>query len=184
MRSLIYFVVVFIFQSGKCFMSSELPNKMHNETEGPHFSFQHSCSYYKRLYGEFSFTRYIDNAWFEPRGYFISRWIMIVRANVVQKRTVVDTDWRFHNVCGGHLQSESESKVTTKQVVETSVSVNNSPIKVHAQNHIPLTYIYFVLNNFIKNYDLWKSLRETAPWCNCHLRIGHPEEGNLLHLRR
>ena len=48
-------------------MSSELPNKMHNETEGSHFSFQHSCSYYKRLYGEFSFTRYIDNAWFEPK---------------------------------------------------------------------------------------------------------------------
>ena len=30
----------------------------------------------------------------------ISRWSMIVRANVVQKRTVVDTDWRFHNLCG------------------------------------------------------------------------------------
>ena len=73
-------------------MSSELPNKMHNETEGSHFSFQHSCSYHKRLYGEFSFTRYIDIAWFEPRSHFMSRWIMIVRANVVQKRTVVDID--------------------------------------------------------------------------------------------
>ena len=71
-------------------MSSELPNKMHNETEGSHFSFQHSCSYHKRLYGEFSFTRYIDIAWVDPRNHFISRWSMIVGVNVVLNRTAVD----------------------------------------------------------------------------------------------
>ena len=39
---------------------------------------------------------------------------------------IVDSDWRFHNLCGSHLQSQ---KMTTAQVVETSVTVNNnSPI--------------------------------------------------------
>ena len=33
---------------------------------------------------------------------------MIVRVNVVVNRTVVDTDRRFDNLCGGHLQSKSE----------------------------------------------------------------------------
>ena len=35
---------------------------------------------------------------------------MIFRVNVVLNRTVVavDSDWRFDNLCGGHLQSQSE----------------------------------------------------------------------------
>ena len=34
---------------------------------------------------------------------------LIVRANVVLNRTVfVDSDWRFDNLCGSHLQSQSE----------------------------------------------------------------------------
>ena len=33
---------------------------------------------------------------------------MIVRVNVVLNRTVVDTDRRFDNLCGSHLQSKSE----------------------------------------------------------------------------
>ena len=35
---------------------------------------------------------------------------MLVRVNVVQNRTgtvVVDSDWRFDNLCGSHLQSQS-----------------------------------------------------------------------------
>ena len=40
---------------------------------------------------------------------------------------IVDSDWRLHNLCGSHLQSQ---KMTTAQVVETSVTVNNnSPIQ-------------------------------------------------------
>ena len=32
---------------------------------------------------------------------------MIVLVNVVLNRTVfVDSDWRFHKLCGSHLQSE------------------------------------------------------------------------------
>ena len=34
---------------------------------------------------------------------------MIFRVNVVLNRTVfVDSDWRFDNLCGSHLQSQSE----------------------------------------------------------------------------
>ena len=43
------------------------------------------------------------------------------------KMNIVDSDWRFHNLCGSHLQSQ---KMTTAQVVETSVTANNnSPIQ-------------------------------------------------------
>ena len=38
-----------------------------------------------------------------------TRLSLIVRANVVLKRTVVvDSDWRFDILCGSHLQSQSE----------------------------------------------------------------------------
>ena len=33
---------------------------------------------------------------------------MIVRVNVVLNRTVVDSSWRFDNLCGSHRQSQSE----------------------------------------------------------------------------
>ena len=40
---------------------------------------------------------------------FKSRLSLIVRVNVVLIRTVVvDSDWRFDNQCGSHLQSQSE----------------------------------------------------------------------------
>ena len=40
---------------------------------------------------------------------FISRLSMIVRVNVVLNRTVVvDSDWRFDNLCGSYLQSQSD----------------------------------------------------------------------------
>ena len=41
--------------------------------------------------------------------HFKSRLSLIVRVNVVLNRTVVvDSDWRFDNLCGSHLQSQSE----------------------------------------------------------------------------
>ena len=41
--------------------------------------------------------------------YFKSRLSLIVRVNVVLNRTVVvDRAWRFDNLCGSHLQSQSE----------------------------------------------------------------------------
>ena len=40
---------------------------------------------------------------------FKSRLSLIVRVNVVLNRTVVvDSNWRFDNLCGSHLQSQSE----------------------------------------------------------------------------
>ena len=46
---------------------------------------------------------------FEPRSHFKSRLSLIVRVNVVLNSTgVVDSDWRFDNLCGSHLQSQSE----------------------------------------------------------------------------
>ena len=45
---------------------------------------------------------------FEPRSHFISRLSMVVRVNVVLNRTVVvDSNWRFDNLCGSHLESQS-----------------------------------------------------------------------------
>ena len=39
----------------------------------------------------------------------LSRLSLIVRVNVVLNRTiVVDSDWRFDNLCSSHLQSQSE----------------------------------------------------------------------------
>ena len=46
---------------------------------------------------------------FEPRSHFKSRLSLIVRVNVVLNRTVaVDSYWRFDNLCGSHLQRQSE----------------------------------------------------------------------------
>ena len=43
------------------------------------------------------------------RSHFKSRLSLIVRVYVVLNRTVVvDSDWRFDNLCGSHLQSQSE----------------------------------------------------------------------------
>ena len=41
---------------------------------------------------------------FEPRVHFVSRLSMIVRINVVLNRTVADSNRRFDNLCGSHLQ--------------------------------------------------------------------------------
>ena len=78
---------------------------------------------------------------FEPRSHFKSRLSLIVRVNVVLNRTVVvDSDWRFNNLCGSHLQSLN---MTTTQVVQTSVTVNNnSPIQdyVHPDDQTQPTF--------------------------------------------
>ena len=59
-------------------------------------------------YGKF--TQHLESCErFEPRSHFKSRLSLIVRMNVVLNRTVVvDSDWRFDNLCGSHLQSQSE----------------------------------------------------------------------------
>ena len=45
---------------------------------------------------------------FEPRTHFKSTLCLIVRVNVILNSTVVvDIDWRFDHLCGGHLQSQS-----------------------------------------------------------------------------
>ena len=46
---------------------------------------------------------------FEPSSHFKSRLSLIVRVNVTLNRpVVVDSDGRFENLCGSHLQSQSE----------------------------------------------------------------------------
>ena len=67
---------------------------------------------------------------------------VIFRVNVVLNRTVVvDSDWHFDNLCGSHLQSQSE--LYHAQVVKTSVTVNsNSHIQdyFHPDDHSQPTY--------------------------------------------
>ena len=43
---------------------------------------------------------------FEPRGRFLSRWSMIIWLNVVLNRTVVDSGWRFDDLCSNRLQGQ------------------------------------------------------------------------------
>ena len=56
-----------------------------------------------------SFPQLIDKIWAVSRMaencyYFISRLSVIVWVNVILNRTVVvDSDWRFDNLCGSHL---------------------------------------------------------------------------------
>ena len=56
-----------------------------------------------------SFYHYYFCERFEPRSHVKSRLSLIVGVNVVLNRNVVvDSDWRFDNLCGSHLQSQSE----------------------------------------------------------------------------
>ena len=57
----------------------------------------------------------VDESWYPMKHQmkihcvFKSRLSLIVRVNVVLNRTVVvDSNWRFDNLCGSHLQSQSE----------------------------------------------------------------------------
>ena len=63
-----------------------------------------------------------------------SKLSMIIWVNIVLNRTVVDSNCCFNNVCRSHLQSHA-------QVVEMSVTVNNSPIQDynHPNDHTQLT---------------------------------------------
>ena len=89
---------------------------------------------------------------FEPRSHFKSTLSLIVWVNVVLNRiVVVDSDWRFDNLCSSHLQNHLQSqltltlKMTKAQVVETSVTVtNNSPIQdyVHPDDQTQPTLFY------------------------------------------
>ena len=47
---------------------------------------------------------------------------MIIRMNVVLNRTVVvvDSDWLFDNLCGSHLQSQSETLQGAKKIIFTA----------------------------------------------------------------
>ena len=80
---------------------------------------------------------------------FISRWNMIIPVSVVLNGTVVDSDWRFDNVCGSHLQQDY----------------------THPDDHIPPTYEMtpgfkpftflscLFLFNSIQSYNLCKVIK-------------------------
>ena len=50
----------------------------------------------------------MNSKWFEPRS-ISSSCSVIVRVSVVLKRTVGDSDWRFDNLSGRHLQSHCDN---------------------------------------------------------------------------
>ena len=104
---------------------------------------------FKRLFGNLIMIRGIriiipsgetlrDSERFELWSHFTSRWNLIVFVN--PDSTLVESDWRFDNLSGSHLQSNSELltsidvsthfdyKMKTFQIVQTSVTVNNSPM--------------------------------------------------------
>ena len=105
-----------------------------------HFIFhlqKHSSTFANRKYEELSYPQKSENVRPHSSNSIenFKRLSLIVRVTVVLNRTVVvDSDWRFDNLCGSHLQS---------QVVETSVTVNNnSPIQdyVHPDNQTQPTF--------------------------------------------
>ena len=56
-----------------------------------------------------AYDKVFDCERFEPRSHFKSRLSLILRVNIVLNRiVVVDSDWRFDNLCGSHPQSQSE----------------------------------------------------------------------------
>ena len=66
-------------------------------------------TFFEKWRFKFKKTIFFFQERFEPRSHFKSRLSLIVRVNVVLNRTVVvDSDWRFDNLCGSHLQSQSE----------------------------------------------------------------------------
>ena len=105
-----------------------------------------------------------------PRSNFKSKLSLLVRVNVVLNRTVVvDSDWRFDNLCGSHLQSQSEFRVTltlkmtTAQVVATSVTINNnSPIQDYvnpddqSQPTFQLLLCFLVRSDYNINHYPWE----------------------------
>ena len=73
---------------------------------------------------------------------------MMVRVNAALNRTVVESDWRFDNLCGSHPQTQRivmnniyislhAKKMTTAEVVEASVTINNGPSQyyIHPEDH-------------------------------------------------
>ena len=68
---------------------------------------EHKQTKNDNVYVYSSFKKFCER--FEPRSRFKSNLNLIVRLNVVLNRTVVvDSDWHFDNLCGSHLQSQSE----------------------------------------------------------------------------
>ena len=90
---------------------------------------------------------------FEPMSHFKGSLILIVRVNVVLNRTVVvDSDWRFDNLCGSHLQSQSELYHVSwwyytliidligqlrRNVILSSVTISPPPPPPHYPSHLP-----------------------------------------------
>ena len=79
---------------------------------------------------------------------------MNVRVKVVLKRTVVDSDWANQTLMPSPdvIQLTLTLKITTAQVVETSVTINNnSPIQdyVHPDDHTQPTYLLTYLIVFL-----------------------------------
>ena len=90
------------------------------------------------------FPNYFEQCYerFEPSSHFISRLTLIVRVNVAWiglLLTVTDVSPTCAVVIFWHVTS---LKMTTAQVVETSVNVNNSPVQdyVHSDDHKQPTY--------------------------------------------
>ena len=71
---------------------------------------------------------------FEPRSHFISWVSMIIwwTYTVVQYRTaVVDSDWRFNNPCGSHLQS--------RLVISCTITCILQPYNIHVADKLITT---------------------------------------------
>ena len=73
------------------------------------FQKQRARSFIASMHAYYVFSLTLPRQTIEPRSHLKSRLSLIVRVNVVLKRTVVvDRNWRFNNLCGSHLQSQSE----------------------------------------------------------------------------
>ena len=82
-------------------------NYFSNFNEGPTENCHGKLGSLSKYYLLFYYHYYCER--FEPRSHFKRRLSLIVRVNVVLNRTViVNSDWRFDNLCGSHFRSQSE----------------------------------------------------------------------------
>ena len=84
----------------------------------------------------------------------LSRLSMIIWVNVVLNRTVVvDSDWRFQNLCGSHSQSQSQLyhvswwSLTDVWSIYASEKMKNDPVHNNKPTIPKLSWV----NNLIKD---------------------------------
>ena len=116
---------------------------------------------------------------FESTNHFISRFSNIVRVNAVMNRTVVDSDWRFHNLSGRnwlpHRLSRRQSLLTTvlfKTTFTWTIMLNLLILWVFLKLFLTITILS--RGSRTENQKIWKGScgPRTFIWGNYQVHMG------------